>query len=110
MTNDKVREALEKIKSCHERNINHQTEKLDDIPLLINRALEALASDQWQPIETAPKDGRGILVYRPEGGTNIIPKVSIDYWSEEYGNVWAKSNENTQPTHWMTLPNPPEEK
>jgi hypothetical protein len=60
---------------------------------------------EWQPIETAPKDGTKIIVYRPNA--EYQPIVGVDYWSKELGNVWANSNEHRQPTHWMPLPEPP---
>jgi hypothetical protein len=63
----------------------------------------------WQPIETAPKiPNEDILVYRPNCKPSAyIPQVGVDYWSPRLGNVWAKSNHYTQPTHWMPLPEPP---
>jgi hypothetical protein len=62
---------------------------------------------EWRPIEMAPKeDGKVIIVYRPIAN-DYIPHVGIDYWSTRLGNVWAKSNSSTPPTHWMPLPHPP---
>ena len=63
---------------------------------------------EWQPIETAPRDGTDIIVYRPNAKPNVhIPQVGIDYWSKRLGNVWALSNDRQQPTYWMPLPKPP---
>jgi hypothetical protein len=71
----------------------------------------ALASPQWQPIETAPKDG-----------------APVDVWSGEYrvadaffeGGKWLvfrvmkgrvpTYNVIEPPTHWMPLPAPPAQK
>ena len=64
----------------------------------------------WRRIESAPKDGTDIIVYRPHAVENEnVPKVGVDYWSKRLGNCWAKSNDSKQPTHWMPLPTPPEE-
>ena len=74
----------------------------------LNKAgYDVIKVDLWQPISTAPKDGTRIIVYRPNARGKYISKVGLDYWSEELGDCWAKSNFETQPTHWQPLPNPP---
>lgn len=66
----------------------------------------------WQPIETAPKDGRDILV----SGCSCGPPVRIACWGtgrylgrvkgREWG--WVDHPGHTcDPTHWMPLPAPP---
>jgi hypothetical protein len=69
---------------------------------------------EWRPIETAPKDGTVIIVYRPEHDGKYIPRVGTDYWatfrakrSNFSGPSWAKSRRDTQPTLWQPLPAPP---
>lgn len=69
----------------------------------------------WQPIETAPKDGTAILAwpiwgggfYSPEGETQI---AYVMRW-EERKSIWveASGEEYMQcsPTHWMPLPPAP---
>ena len=66
------------------------------------------AAGEWQPIETAPKDGTLIIAYRPKGN-KYIRNVSQDYWmiTETGRGVWAKSNSYREPTHWHPLPAPP---
>lgn len=54
------------------------------------------ANREWQPIETAPKDGQDILAYRHPHGAFLIPR----YWG----------NDTYQMTHWMPLPQPPDAK
>jgi hypothetical protein len=65
----------------------------------------------WQPIETLPRDGRLVVVYRPlamETGDDTItvtrtsktPTTSpqgVKHWTTR----WC------HPTHWMDLPEPP---
>jgi len=65
-------------------------------------------SNDWQPIETAPKDGRNIIL-----GCAIY--VDAGYWDE---GGWALYPDDSnppdycmrfrpEPTHWMPLPEPP---
>jgi uncharacterized protein DUF551 len=71
----------------------------------------------WQPIETAPKDGSNIMLYYPlEGLDKSWERIVFCYWSERENNwVWSGRACRTfsrgfQPTHWMPLPEPPNER
>lgn len=63
----------------------------------------------WRPIETAPKDGRNVLLVIPNSG---IPFVG--YWNRRLG--WRVTWDGTlidgnlyeAPTHWQGIPLPPE--
>lgn len=72
----------------------------------------------WQPIETAPKDGSPILVFcetlrRDRDAVYVCrwtTPLKIDiysggpgYWVEAGGEQYAEY----KPTHWMPLPEPP---
>ena len=63
---------------------------------------------EWQPIETAPKDGRWLIVFA-EGAT--VPEVAK--WGKIKGETgWCDPDiDEFQPvwnvTHWMPLPAPP---
>lgn len=64
----------------------------------------------WLPIETAPKTGEKIWVYRPVHDGNYIPVTGDDYWgSYEFRpeGCWMRSRSDCQPTRWMPLPKPP---
>ena len=52
---------------------------------------------KWQPIETAPKDGRGFLIYSSEAGI-------IAWYDEDFIKPWP-----LHIAHWMPLPEPPQE-
>ncbi len=75
---------------------------------------------EWQPIETARKDGSKILIF-------VDGEIKIAYWSKTprwwpwdgglerpcwvgftcgddwFNEYWSETN----PTHWMPLPDPP---
>lgn len=75
----------------------------------------------WQPIETAPKDGTEILIFRPIG-TQHDPWMFVATWQQCDGcgsvvdggifmsNACVDSYVGTtHATHWMPLPEPPQE-
>ncbi len=69
----------------------------------------------WQPIETAPKDGTPVLL--------LYDQEAIQgHWSEtdthggEWKPIWLSvhgcgccGSDDKPPTHWMPLPEPPDE-
>ena len=81
----------------------------------------AQGSDDWRPIETAPKDGRNILAWgylHDDGGPyeidgrsfmGEVPHEMIVYFSAEYG-IWIERSAGGSYaglTHWRPLPEPP---
>ncbi len=58
----------------------------------------------WQPIETAPRDGTKFLAYCENG------RMRVDWVDEAqrniYGRFWQEHGDNRY-THWMPLPAPP---
>lgn len=77
------------------------------------RACRGTEMSDWQPIETAPKDGRQFLMVR--FGWEAQPTYNVVYFDEEHPNYpWAIQDSDTAyhpdfPTHWMPLPEPPQE-
>lgn len=68
----------------------------------------------WQPIETAPKDGTrvlgyGMMPYEKEPGIGTIA-WDLDYkqWQCEPTEASEYLPEKCDVTHWMPLPEPPE--
>jgi hypothetical protein len=63
---------------------------------------------EWQPIETAPKDGRRLLMFL--GDAFRFPDPCVLRWGIEDGGDyegWIDADEfapDPQPTHWMPLP------
>lgn len=74
----------------------------------------------WQPIETAPRDGAVVLLKAVWNGEDLMPPIRgkwstdktrgggpgmvRDGWIGENGNPFAVSYD---PTHWQPLPPPP---
>lgn len=87
----------------------------------VRRNLEAVIADlegqtnmNWQPIDTAPKDGRLVMAWR-EGWTNpswvrwvFNDRTQTTFWndSEEWDEYELESE---PPTHWIELPPLPNE-
>lgn len=78
---------------------------------LLERALTALKAQGWQPISTAPRDERLIVLRigneRPFVGYHVFDE-------DETGkrSAWMDADESFleyKPTHWMPLPQPPRE-
>lgn len=62
-------------------------------------------SGEWQPIETAPKDGDPYLFIDADG------RMLVGWW---FVNRWNLVTQDGEPiviwtlTHWMPLPQPPQ--
>lgn len=88
----------------------------------------AAEREEWQPIETAPRDGTVILAYGnkyyPQGID--APKMAFTRWKTETRDEWVWLDDVTKqlvtidesdwdseggisPTHWLPLPPPPQE-
>lgn len=70
---------------------------------------------EWEPIETAPKDGTHVLIYQTDV---LAPNHYVAAYDDEWGNGegwWVVCDgkvpdlplRGPQPTHWMRLPDPP---
>ena len=82
---------------------------------------------EWQPIETAPRDGTPILLFYPEGiwdssldaePGSTFPDWAVMRWDVEWGKrapeadyCWRGYYEATtpkgKPTHWLPIPAAP---
>lgn len=73
---------------------------------------------EWQPIETAPKDGtefiglKGRLVFRTKNQQYYV-KWPHEVGGPTYRDEWTYEDASSftpwSPTHWMPLPPPPVE-
>lgn len=70
---------------------------------------------EWQPIETAPKDGTRILLLRPEREPTCgrwddekYANKPEPHWTDDNARLWGRRDTKTRtPTHWMPLPKLP---
>ena len=63
----------------------------------------------WQPIETAPKDGTVVLLAgcrKPVAAAWL--EDEIDYWHVDDNKRGPFALRGPGPTHWMPFPAPPE--
>ena len=61
---------------------------------------------EWQPIETAPKDGTEILLFCD----GPFKDIGLCYWRDDHvmtGWTWGLEQPFNFATHWMPLPAPP---
>jgi hypothetical protein len=66
----------------------------------------------WQPIETAPKDGTPILITRPtkfkvEEGWHVVRWEDDEDWWVCHDGKFDTMLRGNEPTHWQPLPAPP---
>lgn len=78
---------------------------------------------EWQPIETAPKDGTIIILCDNNGDVDVGHYIRLTktegLWCVEGANPWETCHDSSyfksyltkgfEPTHWQPLPEPPEE-
>lgn len=86
------------------------TERLAAHPALAEATILSLqARLEWLPIETAPKDGRCILLYTGDGIVECA--WSFGFWEPQPSCLAAHDGIGTvlsdSLTHWMPLPPPP---
>jgi hypothetical protein len=61
---------------------------------------------EWQPIESAPKDGKWVLLWWPYWSS--LPVIGLWLHGHWYSDSAVSDSEGNQnPTHWHPLPAPP---
>lgn len=69
--------------------------------------------NEWQPIETAPKDGTIILGYDDSGVVAAMRFVVPMYGGHPEWELaelsWPNDSMSAYPTHWMPMPPPPQQ-
>lgn len=74
---------------------------------------DGLRVPEWQPIETAPKDGTDVLLWAAVPGTKDY--IAVSGYFDEMDDAWTGAINSiygpfVNPTHWMRIPTPPGEK
>jgi len=66
-------------------------------------------SDEWKPIETAPKNGTRIITFSLGlvGTSRYVEHFAPVYGLTEAGWYSEQLDRRHEPTHWMALPSPP---
>jgi hypothetical protein len=64
-----------------------------------------MTMSEWQPIETAPKDGTLILAY----ADSYYGIPFICYWADDNWRFHGKYPWVMRPDVWMAIPEPPKE-
>lgn len=67
---------------------------------------------EWQPIETAPKDGSRILcvcMHVAAGCEQFLGRMEVDHWDASRKGFGEFNKFYWPATHWQPLPKPPSE-
>jgi len=67
-------------------------------------------TQQWQPIDTAPKDGTKVLCFNKDWDIPLVLVYEMHYGVGHKCWCWdGDADEESTPTHWIPLPAPPED-
>lgn len=111
MNNDAVEKVVQKI----DHMFNNRT-LIGERYHIVRAAIEAYEQEQWQPIDTAPKDGTEVLLSYGKDCFSGYWEAQPNHWheigwQEEDARQGAYIHRHPQrPTHWRPLPTPPKEK
>ena len=98
-------------RTVDEQRLDNSKKMAEDYELSRPKRKKKMINYEWQPIETAPKDGTRIIVNDPKRTTKSYKtKVLVVFWHKEK-NEWVSTMSNDwffKPTHWVNLPEPPQ--
>jgi hypothetical protein len=104
--------AIKLLEWIRDSELNYTLEKEMEA---LTHAIEHMKRGQWQPIETAPKDGELFLICLPRM-MNLIIRARFDrihkLWLSERGTDGGVASVEFfhQGDLWMPLPEPPQER
>ena len=92
--------------------------EIDELRAAVKSLAKEAEARDWQPIETAPKDGTAVLVYPAtwNGHSVAIAKWESDKYAKKPRPYWSRNDDlgrvtisrEHPPTHWMPLPLSPD--
>jgi hypothetical protein len=63
---------------------------------------------EWQPIETAPKDGRPVFLWADGSAVEVWAwNEKNSRWETSDDGVFWREGAEYGPTHWLPYPEPP---
>lgn len=118
MTNEEAIEILTKHNAWRRGDDTHEMGCVKQLGLAIDRAIEVLRGDTWQPIESAPRDKHEVFLvcskklYPPYVVVNASDdcplKASYPWRTYLGGNYIGDPIYSGKITHWRPLPKPPQ--
>jgi hypothetical protein len=109
--------VIDAIEGCKSNTTDHEGCIYDDGLDAALAAINAIpAVEEWQPIETAPKDGTLVDLWCKLNGVGrgvrrTDKKYAADSYSPNFPPCWGPydgmEEGPLQPTHWRPLPKPP---
>jgi hypothetical protein len=63
--------------------------------------------NDWQPIETAPKDGTRVLLCEADQPSEVALGWYLEGAWRDFGDTGCNGFEDYAPTHWMPVPMKP---
>lgn len=98
-----LRAEKEKYEKLWDAEVGRYSESLDRIA-----ALEG--ERKWKDISTAPRDDESIdlLLYNKDANVEIVVGYWPAHWKSDNKHWMWENGPNTQPTHYMLLPVPPQ--
>lgn len=105
-----TQEAIEILEqhNCFRLGLADRDRHAVEVGVAIDHAIEVMKRGLWQPIETAPKDGTDIIVNMPQVESGCTFIYWKDGWRLTYDGKFLGPHV-IKPTHWMPLPDAPEE-
>lgn len=110
-TQDAIEEALETLRlGVIDQTVEHEEgyTELTWLGIKYKKSLTKLQTlldgDQWQPIETAPKNERILILSSAYGVPKVYVARLINGRFKGEGRIF---NKYSSPTHWRPLPKPP---
>lgn len=79
-----------------------------DQPIPTATPKSAVGEQGWRGIESAPMDGRSVLVFCPRASDHGYERIRLT-WRKD-GKWQGANNTSWPPTHWMPLPAAPQPK